>query len=60
MLKEKPGTVRSLIGISIAFIGIYILTGSPNLEGKFIGVLLTVYQERVFGLLGQVLVKTIE
>ena len=34
MLKEKP-TVRSLIGISIAFIGIYILTGSPNLAVSY-------------------------
>ena len=33
MLKEKP-TVRSLIGITIAFIGVYILTGSPNLDGN--------------------------
>ena len=31
ILKEKP-TVRSIIGISIALIGVYILTGSPNLD----------------------------
>ena len=30
MLKEKP-TIRALIGIAIAFVGVYILTGSPNL-----------------------------
>ena len=35
MLKEKP-TVRSIIGISVASIGIYILTGSPNLDGKLL------------------------
>ena len=29
MLKEKP-TIRALIGIAIAFVGVYILTGSPN------------------------------
>ena len=55
MLKEKP-TVRSLIGITIAFIGIYILTGSPNLEGKFIGAALTVTGACIWAL-GQVLVK---
>ena len=36
LLREKP-TIRSLVGIIIAFIGVYILTGSPNLDGKFIG-----------------------
>ena len=41
MLKEKP-TVRSIVGISIALIGVYILTGSPNLDGKFIGASLVV------------------
>jgi len=55
MLKEKP-TIRSLIGISIAFIGVYILTGSPNLEGKFIGATLTVTGAGIWAL-GQVLVK---
>ena len=55
MLKEKP-TVRSLIGITIAFIGVYILTGSPNLDGKFIGVSLTIIGSGVWAL-GQVLVK---
>jgi O-acetylserine/cysteine efflux transporter len=55
MLKEKP-TVRSLVGISIAFIGVYILTGSPNLDGKFIGVSLTVIGSGVWAF-GQVLVK---
>jgi len=55
MLKEKP-TVRSLIGISIAFFGIYILIGSPSLEGKFIGGSLTVTGASIWAL-GQVLVK---
>ena len=55
MLKEKP-TARSLIGISIAFIGVYILTGSPNLNGKFIGAALTVTGAGIWAL-GQVLVK---
>ena len=55
ILKEKP-TVRSLIGIFIAFIGVYILTGSPNLEGKFLGIFLTILGSGIWAL-GQVLVK---
>ena len=55
MLKEKP-TVRSLIGISIAFAGVYILTGSPNLDNKFFGITLTIIGSGVWAL-GQVLVK---
>ena len=55
MLKEKP-TFRSLIGISVAFVGVYILTGSPNLNGKFVGVSLTIIGSAVWSL-GQVLVK---
>ena len=55
MLKEKP-TTRSLIGISIAFIGVYILTGSPNLDGKFFGATLVVTGASIWAL-GQVLVK---
>ena len=41
MLKEKP-TVRALIGINVAFVGVYILTGSPNLDGKLFGVSLVI------------------
>ena len=55
LLKEKP-TIRSLIGISVAFIGIYILTGSPNLDGKFFGASLVVTGACIWAL-GQVLVK---
>jgi len=55
MLKEKP-TLRSLIGITIAFVGVYILTGSPNLEGKFLGIFLTILGSAIWAL-GQVLVK---
>ncbi len=55
MLKEKP-TIRSLIGISTAFVGVYVLTGSPNLDGKFIGITLVVIGSGVWAL-GQVLVK---
>ena len=55
ILKEKP-TIRSLIGISVAFIGIYILTGTPNLDGKFFGAALVATGASIWAL-GQVLVK---
>ena len=55
MLKEKP-TIRSIIGIGIAFIGVYILTGTPNLDGKFFGAALVVLGSGIWAL-GQVLVK---
>ena len=55
MLKEKP-TMRSIVGICVAFIGVYILTGAPNLDGKFIGASLVIIGSGVWAL-GQVLVK---
>ena len=55
MLKEKP-TIRALIGILIAFVGVYILTGSPNLNGKFFGIGLTILGSAIWAL-GQVIVK---
>jgi len=55
MLKEKP-TIRALIGIFIAFLGVYILTGSPNLDGKFFGITLTILGSAIWAL-GQVIVK---
>ncbi len=55
LLKEKP-TIRAVIGISIAFLGVYILTGSPNLDGKYIGITLVIIGSS-FWALGQVLVK---
>ncbi len=55
MLKEKP-TVRALIGIGTAFIGVYVLTGSPNLDGKILGIGLTILGSAIWAL-GQVLVK---
>ena len=55
MLREKP-TIRAIIGIGIAFIGVYILTGSPNLDGKFFGVSLTILGSAIWAL-GQVVVK---
>ena len=55
MLREKP-TFRAIIGIGVAFIGVYILTGSPNLDGKFFGVSLTILGSAIWAL-GQVVVK---
>ncbi len=55
MLKEKP-TIRSLVGITIAFFGVYILTGSPNLDGKFVGVTLVIIGSGIWSL-GQVIIK---
>jgi len=40
LLKEIP-TIKNIVGLAIAFIGVFILTGAPNLEGKYVGVLLT-------------------
>jgi len=40
LLKEIP-TIKNIIGLVIAFFGVFILTGAPNLEGKYVGVLLT-------------------
>ena len=39
LYKERPG-IKSILGIIIAFIGLVVLLGAPNLQGKFIGVLL--------------------
>ena len=55
ILKEKP-TLRAIIGIGFAFIGVYVLTGSPNLDGKFIGIALTILGSATWAL-GQVVVK---
>ena len=55
MLKEKPN-IRSLFGILVAFVGVYILTGSPSLEGKFLGIFITILGSGIWAL-GQVLVK---
>jgi len=40
LLKEIP-SIKNIIGLVIAFFGVFILTGAPNLEGKYFGVLLT-------------------
>ena len=55
MLNEKP-TTRALLGIGVAFVGVYILTGSPNLDGKFIGIVLVILGSGIWAF-RQVLVK---
>ena len=55
MLREKP-SARALIGIAIAFVGVYVLTGSPNLDGQFFGITLTIVGSAIWAL-GQVIVK---
>jgi O-acetylserine/cysteine efflux transporter len=39
LFKEKPG-IKNIVGIVIAFFGLFVLLGAPNLQGKLIGVLL--------------------
>ena len=56
-LKEKP-KIKIFFGIIISFIGLVILSGSPNLEGKFFGVALVLCGAFTWAL-GQVLVKPI-
>ena len=55
ILNEKP-TTRALLGIGVAFAGVYILTGSPNLDGKFFGIVLVILGSGIWAF-GQVLVK---
>ena len=39
LLKEIP-TIKNIVGLIIAFVGVFILSGAPNLEGKYFGVIL--------------------
>ena len=41
LFKEKPG-IKNIIGIIIAFVGLFVLLGAPNLQGKYVGTLLLV------------------
>ncbi len=56
-LREKP-QFKNIVGIIIAFIGLIILSGSPNLEGKYIGVALVLAGAFTWAL-GQILIKPI-
>ena len=53
---EVPFGVIFAYFIFIAFVGVYILTGSPNLDGKFFGIGLTILGSAIWAL-GQVIVK---
>ena len=57
LFKEKPG-IKNIFGIIIAFIGLVVLLGAPNLQGKFIGVLLLLSGAFTWSL-GVVMVKPI-
>jgi O-acetylserine/cysteine efflux transporter len=48
--------VQTEVPFGVIFVGVYILTGSPNLDGKFIGIGLTILGSAVWAL-GQVMVK---
>ena len=56
-LKEKP-KFKNLFGILIAFIGLIVLSGSPDLQGKYIGVILVLGGAFTWAL-GQVFIKPI-
>ena len=55
LFKERPG-IKNILGIVIAFVGLFILLGAPNLEGKLIGVLLLLLGA-FFWSLGMVMAK---
>ena len=56
-LKERP-SVKNIIGLIIAFVGMIVLTGAPNLEGKYLGVILVLSGAFTWSF-GQVLAKPI-
>ena len=55
LFKERP-EIKNILGIVIAFVGLFILLGAPNLEGKLIGVLLLLFGA-FFWSLGMVMAK---
>ena len=57
ILKEKP-PLKNLIGLLIAFSGLIVLTGAPNLQGKYLGVFLVLSGALTWAF-GQVLAKPI-
>ena len=57
LFKEKP-SLKSILGMIVAFIGLFVLLGAPNLEGKFIGVLLLLVGAFTWAL-GMVMAKPI-
>ena len=57
LFKEKP-SIKNILGMIVAFIGLFILLGAPNLEGKFIGVTLLLVGAFAWSL-GMVMAKPI-
>ena len=57
LLKERP-KLKNILGIIIAFAGLIILSGSPDLKGKYLGIILVLSGAFTWSL-GQVLVKPI-
>ncbi len=57
LLKEKP-RLQNLLGLIISFLGLIVLSGSPDLEGKYLGVVLVLSGAFTWSL-GQVLIKPI-
>ena len=57
LLKEKP-PLKNIIGLVIAFSGLIVLTGSPSLEGKYLGVLFVLSGALTWAF-GQILAKPI-
>tara|TARA_B100001123_G_C15188745_1_gene978396 strand:- start:174 stop:1034 length:861 start_codon:yes stop_codon:yes gene_type:complete len=57
LLKEKP-PLKNIIGLLIAFSGLIVLTGSPSLEGKYLGVLFVLSGALTWAF-GQILAKPI-
>jgi len=57
LYKEKASP-KSIFGMIVAFVGLFILLGAPNLEGKFIGVLLLLVGAFAWSL-GMVMAKPI-
>jgi len=49
-------TIRQMVGLIVAFVGIYILTGAPNLVGKWVGIGLTISGAFMWAL-GQALMR---
>ena len=57
LLKEKP-SIKNLIGLFISFIGLILLTDTPNLQGKYLGIFLVLSGAFTWAL-AQVFVKPI-
>ncbi len=57
LLGERP-PLKNIIGLIIAFIGIFILSGNPNLDGKMLGVIFILFAAFLWSF-AQVLAKDV-